>query len=310
MAAKKQKPKELRDQALADLKRSAPEAPDPLSKLNARSLGLRVGIPLAIGWVIALLLDSWIPKAIAAGITLVVGGLVLWALRFAKRSKAVAEIIKGATDSDEARKDALDKLSKDFKKDDVAATFARAQLQMQDDPRAALKTLETIDLKKAMSTVADEARSQRAMLHLMLGETNEARSLVDGIDLTRHKEARTRATIAAVMGEAWARTGQAKRAVELLEKLDVDDETYKDLRPQLLRARAFAYAWANNQKQMKTTLRRLAAINVQFLMGFVTKKKNPLGVSSKGVHPALEKEAMAMIMRSGAVPRRMEVRRG
>lgn len=309
MASKKQNPKERREQALADLKSSAPAPQDPLSKLNLKSLGIRVGIPLAIGWAIALAFDGWIPKAIAGGITVIIAGLVFWALRFAKRSKAVAEIIRGAGDSDEARQTALDKLQKDFKKDDVAAIFARAQLQMQEDPRAALKTLEEIDLKKAMATVADEARSQRAMLHLMLGETTEARSLVDGIDLSRHKEARTRATIAAVMGEAWARTGQAKRAVELLEKLDVDDEAYKDLRPQLLRALAFAYAWANRQKQMKATLRRLNAINVQFLMGFVTKKKNPMGVSSKGVHPALEKEAMTMIMRSGAIPRKMEYRR-
>ena len=34
--------------------------------------------------------------------------------------------------------------------------------------RAALETLESIDLKKAMAPVADEARSQRAMIHLML----------------------------------------------------------------------------------------------------------------------------------------------
>ena len=47
---------------------------------------------------------------------------------------------------------------------------------------------------------------------------------------------------------------------------------------------------------MKHTLRRLQGLNVQFLMGFITKKKNPMGVNPKGVHPALEKEAYEHIL--------------
>jgi len=61
---------------------------------------------------------------------------------------------------------------------------------------------------------------------------------------------------------------------------------------------------------MKATLRRLSAANPQFLMGFITKKKNPMGVPPRGVHPLLEKEAFEMVMRSGAVPRRVQMRRG
>lgn len=294
---------------IVDAARTKQAAPDPLSMLTLRSLGLRVGIPLVLAWAIAIYIDGWIPKVVALVLTLVVAGIVLWALRFAKRTKAVAAIVKGA-DTPEARKEALEKLETDFKKDDTAAVFARAQLQMQEDPRAAQKTLETINLDKVMAPMADEARAQRAMIHLMYGETDEARGLVDKIDISRHKEHKSRATIAAVIGEAWARTGQAKKAVELLETIDTSDDTYAELRPQLLRARAFAYAWANDTKQMKATLRRLGAINAQFLMGFVTKRKNPGGVPSRGVHPVLEKEAYEMVMRSGTIPRRMEMRRG
>jgi murein L,D-transpeptidase YcbB/YkuD len=148
------------------------------------------------------------------------------------------------------------------------------------------------------------------MIHLMLGETDEARGLVDKIDMSRHKEAKTRAMMAAIVGEAWARTGQAKRAIELLETFDPNDAAYADLKPQLLRARAFAYAWANNTKPMKQALRSLSAMNPQFLSGFITKKKNPMGVSPRGVHPMLEKEAFEMLMKSGAVPRKMEFKRG
>jgi hypothetical protein len=98
--------------------------------------------------------------------------------------------------------------------------------------------------------------------------------------------------------------------VELLETLDLNDDVYADLRPQLLRARAFAYAWASDSKQMKQVLRRLSQINPQYLMGFITRKKNPAGVNPRGVHPLLEKEAYEMVTRSGAVPRKMEFKRG
>ena len=288
--------------------RSRQLPPDPLSALTLKSLGMRVGIPAAVAWIVAIAIGHWIALAVVGTLSVVAAGLLIWALRFAKKSRAVAQIVQTA-DSPEARKDALEKLGTDFKKDDTAAVFARAQLQMQEDPRLALATLETLNLSKVMAPIADEARTQRAMIHLMLGEIDEARSLVDKVDMTRHKEPKTRATMAAVVGEAWARTGQAKKAVELLQTFDPEDEIYTDLKPQLLRARAFAYACANDIKQMKHTLRRLHGINAQFLMGFITKKKNPMGVPPKGVHPLLEKEAYEMVLRSGAVPRKMEYRR-
>jgi hypothetical protein len=61
---------------------------------------------------------------------------------------------------------------------------------------------------------------------------------------------------------------------------------------------------------MKQTLRRLAQLNPQYLSGFITRKKVPGGVSPKGIHPMLEKEAYEIVVRSGIVPRRMEIKRG
>jgi len=303
---KKQSVKQQREDALAAARGKPPA--DPLAQLNPKALGLRIGIGALVVWGIALAIPGWWAKIVAAVLTLVVAGLVIWALRFAKRTRAVAQIVQKA-DSAEARKEAIAKLETDFGKDDTAAVFAKAQLQLQEDPRTALRTLETIKLDKLMAPMADEARAQRAMIHLMLGETDEARALADGVDMSRHKDAKARATMAAIVGEAWARTGQAKKAVELLETFDPADAAYADIRPQLLRARAFAYAWANNTKQMKNTLRALSGMNPQFLTGFVTKKKNPMGVNPRGVHPALEKEALEMLMRSGAVSRKMQMKR-
>ncbi len=306
---KKPSPKQLREEMAAKAK-SAPLPVDPLSKEALRPLALRLGIPFLVLWIGAIVLHGPIPKIVMGVLTLALAGVLAWAFRYAKRSRRVAEIVREVGDNADARKEAIAKLETDFKKDDTAAIFAKAQLQLQEDPRAALRTLETIKLDKVLAPVADETRAQRAMIHLVLGETDEARQLVDVIDMSQQKEAKGRGQMAAIVGEAWARSGQAKRAVELLETIDPDDEAFADLRPQLLRARAFAYAWASDSKQMKQTLRRLQAINVQYLMGFITRKKNPGGVSPRGVHPLLEKEDYEMVTRSGAVPRKMEFRRG
>ncbi len=310
--AKPSSPKKLaakERERLATDSRKKQTAPDPLSPENLKKMGIRLGIPVVVGWVLAVVIGHWIAFAVMGLITVALAGVAIWAIRYARRSKAVVEILQNA-DTAEGRKEALEKLSTNFKKDDTAAVFARAQLEMQEDPRKALATLEQINLAKVMAPVADEARGQRAMIHLILGETDDAKFLVDKIDLSRHTEVKSRATLTAIVGEAFARSGEAKRAVELLDKFDLNDAAFDDLKPQLLRAKAFAYAWANNTKQMKKTLQDLKAINVQFLMGFVTKKRHPGGVSPRGVHPMLEKEAFDLVMKSGMVQRRMEFKRG
>jgi hypothetical protein len=307
---KKFNPKQAREELAARAK-AAPVPPHPLSKEVLRPLGLRLGLPALALWIVAIVVHGPIPKIVMGVLTLIAAGLLFWLYRLAMRQRKVHGILREAGDTAEARKEAIAKLETDFKKDDTEAVFAKAQLQLQDgDPRGALRTLEAIKLDKVLAPVADQARAQRAMIHLLLGETDQARQLVDPIDMAQQKEPKSRATVAAVVGEAWARSGQAKRAVELLETIDPNEEVYADLRPQLLRARAFAYAWASDSKQMKQVLRKLLQINPQLLGSFITTKKNPGGVSPRGVHPLLEKEAYEMVMRSGAVQRRMEIKRG
>ncbi len=301
----KSPPPKDRDKVLAEARA---KQMDPMAAIQPKRIALYVGGPIAIVWVTAFLFSGWISKAIAGVLTIAFGVVLGYVWRRLQRTRRVVDIVKGA-DSAEARKDAIAKLDTDFKKDDAAAVMAKAQLQMQDDPRQALLTLETVKLDKVMPQEADEIRVQRAMVHLMFGETENARELVDKVDIERHKDAKSRATVAAIIAEAWARSGQAKKAVELLDKLTIDKEL-EDIKPQLLRARAFAYAWANQTKQMKQTLKELQALNPQFLSGFITKKKHPMGVSPRGVHPILEKEAFEMLARSPGMQRRTEMRRG
>jgi hypothetical protein len=101
---------------------------------------------------------------------------------------------------------------------------------------------------------------------------------------------------ATVAGEAWARTGLAKKAIETLELFNPEDPEFAEVRAQMWRARAFAYAAQNDMKGVSRALRRLADMNAQLLGMFIGQKK---------IHPLLEREAKQIVMRMGAVPRKM-----
>jgi hypothetical protein len=101
---------------------------------------------------------------------------------------------------------------------------------------------------------------------------------------------------ATIAGEAWGRTGQAKKAVELLDLFNPEDTEFSEMRVQMWRARAFASAGAGDMKAASRALRRLLEISPQLLGMFVAAKR---------VHPMLAQEAKQLFMRSGAAPRKM-----
>jgi hypothetical protein len=282
------------------------DVPDPFSRENLRQLATRIGIPALAVWVIggcvAAVVQSSVVRGLALGIpavlTVALGGVLFWAFRQAKKARGVAGLIAGV-ETAEDRKAALEKLEAGYGKKDPAAIFAKAQLLLQEDPRKALEALEQIDLAKVMAPVADEARAQRAMIHLLLGEVTAARDLVDGIDISRHQDPKARAMMGAVTSEAWARTGQAKKAQETIELFNPDDAEFQQVRPQLHRARAFVYATTGDLKAMRRSLKKLLDQDVRLLAGFMQKR----------THPLLQKEAKKLLEQSGQVPRKMMIQR-
>lgn len=278
--------------------------PDPSTQI--KQLMGRLAIPVVGGWVlcgsIAALVYSTTWKYILLGlptvITLLAVGLFVFAMNQAKKARGVASIL-GKVETDEDRKAAIAELETSAKKNDPAALFAKAQLELQTDPKQALATLERIDLGKVMAPIADEARGQRSLIHLMMGDVSEARTLVSGIDLKRHQEPRTRAMLASVCAEAWARSGEAKKALETLGLFDPEEDTFEQLRPQLYRAFAYAYAYTNDLNGMKRMLKKLSAIDLRLLGGFMAKRS----------HPLLQKEAKKLLEQSGQMPRKMMVQR-
>jgi uncharacterized membrane protein YeaQ/YmgE (transglycosylase-associated protein family) len=283
-----------------------PAIETPLGGDQLKGMFTRLLIPVVGAWLLGGMVAAFsqsttvriIAITIPALITVLGAAVVIWALRQSKKAQGVASILSGV-ESAEDRKAAIAQLDATYKQSDPTAVFARAQLEMQDDPKKALATLEKIDLSKVMASVADETRAQRAMIHLTLGDVGPARQLVDGIDLSRHRDPKTRAMLTAVCSEAWARTGNAKKSVETLGLIDPEDALYEQLRPQLYRAQAYGYAYTNDLKGMRRSLKKLMAVDVRLLGGFMMKR----------THPLLQKEAKKLVEQSGAVPRKMVVQR-
>ena len=282
---------------LRDLARPAADAPEK-PPVDFKKLFGRVGGVLVVLWVVALISLKWsiIPVVVAGVLTAAAVGSGVWVVRYVNRSRALGALLKTANETEEGRRDALKRLETDYKKGDVQASIARAQLEMQDDPRKALATLEAVDLSRQMGPVADQVRCTRATIHLQLGDLQEARALVDKIELGKQQEVKTRAMFAAVAAETWGRTGQGKKAVELLDVFNPDDPELAEMRVQMWRARAFAHAADGDRKGASRALKKLAEINPQLLGMFIAAKK---------VHPMLQQEAKQLLMRSGAVPRKM-----
>jgi hypothetical protein len=298
-APKKKKKKQsvlAAQRELRDLAKPADGAERP--PVNRGKLFLRVGAVVVVAWAIALVFVRWtiIPVIVAGVLTAIGAGVSVWVVRYLNKSRELGALLRSAGENEEGRKEALKKLETDFKKGDVQAAIARSQLEMQDDPRKALATLESIDLERQISAVADQVRCTRATIHLQLGEVQEARALVDKMELGKQQEPKTRAMFAAVAGETWGRTGQAKKAVEMLELFNPEDPEYGEMRVQMWRARAFAYVAAGDMKAVTRSLKKLLEMSPQLLGMFVGTKK---------VHPMLQQEAKQILMRSGAVPRKM-----
>jgi len=240
-------------------------------------------------------LDSIIPIYIAASLTLAGIIAALLVRRNLKKSEDMGSILSGAGDLSETEREArIEKLEGKVAKGDAPAILAKAQLQMQSEPKEALKTLENVDLKKAQKLVAAQVRAMRGMIHLNLGEVKKARELAEEIDLAKAPDPKLRANLSAVVAESWARSGNAIEATELLDKYDANDEDFSDVRMQLLRARAFTCAHRQDIKGMKKALKQLLEISPQLAGMFVGQKR---------IHPLLQKEARRQLEKSGFAPK-------
>jgi hypothetical protein len=289
-ASKKRKSVTEVQKELRDLSKPGERPPVDMKKIY-----IRVAAVAAIFWIIAAIIHNRY-AFIAVGVLSVAAiGVLIWLRNYFQKTQQLGALLSTA-DTAEGRKEALEKISAQFKKDDVQAVLARAQILMQEKPREALEVLESVNLDKQLGPVAAQVRAMRAMIHLTFGEVKEARALADKLELGKQNEPKTRAMFAAVASEAWARTGEAQKAVDTLDLFNPEADDMAEMRAQIWRARAFAFAGKNDSKGVARALKKLAEINPHLLGMFVGQKR---------IHPLLEKEAKNIVMKAGIVPKKV-----
>jgi hypothetical protein len=290
--------------ALAELTKSKGDALGAAKK-QLKTAAKVAAIALVVVWLVAAAmvsgLKSIIPVYVATGLTVVMAVAAFLIRRNLGKSEELGAMLsEGADLSPEERASRIAKLSERVQKGDAAAIIAKAQLEMQEAPRDALKTLEQVDLEKAQKLVVMQVRGMRAMIHLNLGDVNDARRLVDPIDLSKSPDLKLRANIAGIVAETWARSGNATEANQLLDKYDPDDKQFEEVRVQLLRARAFAAVHANDLNSMRRALKALEEVSPQLMALFVGQKR---------IHPLLMQEAKKKLEKSGLAPKQRIVAR-
>jgi hypothetical protein len=296
VARNKQKQAAEELKSLANTDRARADAVDNVRR-QLKTVIKVSAIFLVVTWLLAFGfwsgLQSNIPLYAAGGLTVAVGIAAFFIKRnFDKSQEFGALLGEGLSDEDRAAR--IAKLDAKVDKGDATAIMTKAQMQMQDAPREALETLEKVNLEKANKMVATQVRGMRAMIHLNLGELKAARELADTVDLSKTPDPKSRGNVAAIVAEAWARSGNPIEAAELLDKYDPDHKDFEDIRVQLLRARAFASAHKKDINGMRRALKQMNEISPQLLALFVGQKR---------IHPLLEKEAKKKLEKSGLMPR-------
>ena len=236
--------------------------------LNRNAIYTVAGIVGAM-WLTALVAGNrWVTGIVAVLTLAVIGGLgYVW--RLVRKQRAVMDLLASASASPEARRQALEQLSaSDSGSKDVLNRIARAQLEAQDDPKKALLTLEGIDLAKVPAAAADEVRTLRAQMCLWQNRVREARELVDAIKLSNASSTQSRGLMSAVTAEAWARSGKADAAMDVLAGVNFDDPELAQVRVLLLVARVFAAFGANKKERVRRDMEALMKQDINLLGRF------------------------------------------
>lgn len=273
--------------------------------LQWRTIAIIVAAFLVL-WVTAFGIQSASPESLVGYIMLgVVGvltavavgyGIYIW--RLTRRSQGIVDIIAQATDA-EGRERAIKQLE-EGDPDDAMNALARAQLVARDKPQQAMKILEGIDVAKAPIVVQDDVRANLGFLYLMNNRARDARALADEIRFDRQAHARAKAMYAAVVAEAFSRTGKAEEALRLIETYDPDDAEFRDVRPMLLRAQVFTYNANKKSGRAKDAMKRLGRTEPNMLLQFLM----------KGNRPQLQKMARQTLASLGIEPRQqMKIQR-
>ena len=245
-----------------------------------------IGVVTALAWAFAINTGSTVLLVIVGVLTALIALAMLYAFRMLRKQRRVVSLLQSGAQSPEKRKEALEKLA--ASKDANAPTniFARAQLMANDDPKGALKLLESVELKVYPAQMQDDVSLLKAQLYLAHGRTQDARKAVDSMNLDNPQRKEVRAFAASITAEAWARTGKSREALALLDTVELPKDNREAIALQCRIARVFAQFAANKRNLARQELVSLADEDPNYLGRFVAPQFR--------VHPELQKLARSV----------------
>lgn len=245
-----------------------------------------IGVVLALAWAFAINTGSTVLLVIVGVLTALVAAAMIYAFRMLRKQRRVVSLLQAGVQSPEKRKEALEQLA--ASKDANAPTniFARAQLMANDDPKGAIKLLESVELKVYPAQMQDDVSLLKAQLYLANGRTQDARKAVDSMNLDNPQRKEVRAFAASITAEAWARTGKSKEALALLDTVELPKDNREAIELQCRIARVFAQFAANKRNLARQELVSLADEDPNYLGRFVAPQFR--------VHPELQKLARSV----------------
>ncbi len=245
-----------------------------------------IGVVTALVWAFAFQTGSTVLLIIVGVLTAALAAVLIWAFRMIRKNRNLVGMLQGATESPEARREALAKLSAGKDASSPTNLFARAQLLAQDDPKAALKLLEPVALTAFPAAMQDDVSLLKAQLFLSFGRTQDARKCADSMNLDNPDRKEIRPYAAGIVAEAWGRTGKSKEALALLETVELPKKNSEQIAVQLRIARVFAKFAANQRGPARAELNALAEEDVNYLGRFLSPQFR--------VHPELQKLARSV----------------
>ncbi len=248
---------------------------------------LYIALVLAALWGFAIYTGSLVVEIIVGVLTAVVIGLLIYALRMVKKQRELVGTLQGATQSPEARRDALAKLEAGKDADAPTNLFARAQLMAQDDPKAALAILDKQELSKYPAAMQDDVAILKTQLLLGMGRTQDARKVAETINLDNPSRKEIRPMASVIVAEAFARTGKPKEALALVDSIEPPKKDAEQILVQARVVKVFAKFAMNQRPAARAELVSLADEDVNYLGRFLMPQFK--------VHPELQKLARQVL---------------
>ena len=238
-------------------------------------------------WAFTIHTGSTVLLIIVSVLTAALIGVLIWVLRTVKKQRGLMSLLQGATESSDARRDALAKIEGGKDANSPTNLFARAQLLLADDPAAALKLLESLELKAYPAAMQDDVALIKTQLYLSVGRTADARKSADFMNLENPGRKDQRPLAGAIVAEAWARTGKSKEAMALLDSIVPPAKEGEQIRVQMLVARVCARFAANQRGPARSELVALADGDINHLARFLMPQFR--------VHPELQQLARKVL---------------